>query len=402
MTLPHVNNNRLNEIDILRGIAIFGILMMNMVIFSLPTKLFDLSTHPWPENINIAANWFVVFFVRDKFYHIFAMLFGISFAIMMERNKLRNGNFKSFFLRRISILLIIGLLHGFLIWSGDVLVIYAVLGFVLFSIKNQSPRNLLIFALAAYSIPIFAPVINKLATLIIGNNQTTSELKDFSAMAKEQANIFSNGSFQQITGRRIKEALHFYTAGLDSFIARALSMMIFGLYLWKQGIVQNIQKYLPILKKYLWWFLIIGFSGQLLRVTADEFTYPHDDTHLILKFLTLFTNTISVPALSLGYAIIIYLLYNSGKVSHILNPISAVGRMAITNYLFHSLLCTTLFYGYGFGLYGKIKPANGLLLATGIFIFQIGFSNWWLSRYKFGPVEWLWRSLTYKNIQTMK
>jgi uncharacterized protein len=402
MTYIPNSNNRISEIDVLRGIAIFGILLMNMVIFSLPTKMFDVSTHPWPEKINIAANWFIVFIVRDKFYHLFALLFGVSFAIMMDRIQSRNSNFTSFYLRRITVLLLIGLVHGFLIWSGDVLVIYAMLGFILLLVRNQPPRKLLLYSFLLYSIPIIVPVIKKILTIAIGSNNSHGESLDYFTLAIRQISIYSKGTFEQITIQRASETLHFYVDGLDSFIPRALSMMLFGLYLWRTGIIQNIQKYLPVLKTFLWWFLSIGLAGQLLRVTADEFSYPHEDTHFVFKFASLLLNTYSVPILTFGYAITIILLLQKARWKLIFLPISSVGRMAITNYLFHSIFCTTLFYSYGFGLYGKIEPADGILLALGIFVFQIGFSDWWLTHFKFGPVEWLWRSLTYQKLQPMR
>jgi uncharacterized protein len=399
---PTTKTERIDYIDILRGISIFGILLMNIVIFSLPTKLFDVYTHPWPRTMDVLANWFTVFFVKDKFYHLFALLFGVSFSIMMERTKLRNTDFSSFYSRRLIVLFIIGLIHGFLVWSGDVLVIYSVLGFILLLIRNHPPNRLLIYSMVSISIPIIIPVVKKVFDMTIMDSSIEDGSTNYYTQAMRQLFIYSKGSFSQITGYRATEVLHFYISGLDSFTVRAFSMMVLGLFLWKKGIIQNIKQYLPQLRKFMWLFLAIGFLGQLLRVTADEFSFPHDDTHPFIKLATLFLNVYSVPLLTFGYAIAIIQLIQYEKWRIIFAPIGYVGRMAITNYLFHSFFFTIIFYGYGFGLYGEVEPACGILLSTGMFIFQIGFSNWWLSKYRFGPIEWIWRSLTYRNIQRLR
>lgn len=375
---------------------------MNIVIFSLPTKMFDVSTHPWPGTMDVLANWFTVFFVKDKFYHLFALLFGISFSIMMERSKSRNTDFLSLYSRRLVALFFIGLIHGFLIWSGDVLVIYSVLGFILLIIRNHPPNRLLIYSIVSISIPIIIPVIKKIIEMIASNNYTDEGSTNYHSLAMHQLFIYGKGSFSQITGYRATEVVHFYVSGLDSFTTRAFSMMVFGLFLWKNKIIQNIKQYIPQLKKFMWWFLAIGFAGQFLRVTADELSFPHDNTHPLIKLATLCLNVFSVPLLTFGYAIVIIILIQHTRWNKIFRPIGYVGRMAITNYLFHSIFFTTIFYGYGFGLYGQIEPASGILLSTGMFIFQIGFSNWWLSKYRFGPVEWIWRSLNYGKIQQLR
>ncbi|MBA4313549.1 MAG: hypothetical protein C0417_13070 [Chlorobiaceae bacterium] len=399
---PTTKTERIDYIDILRGLSIFGILLMNIVIFSLPTKMFDVSTHPWPSTMDVLANWFTVFFVKDKFYHLFALLFGVSFSIMMERTKSRNTDFSSFYSRRLIVLFIIGLIHGFLIWSGDVLVIYSILGFILLLIRNHTPNRLLLYAIISISIPIIIPVVKKVFEMTTLNSSPEDGSTNYYTQAMRQLFVYGKGSFSQITDYRAAEVLHFYISGLDSFTVRAFSMMVLGLFLWRKGVIQNIKQHLPLLKNFMWFFLAIGFAGQFLRVTADEFSFPHDDTYPLIKLATLCLNVYSVPLLAFGYAIAILQLIQNVKLYKIFAPIGYVGRMAITNYLFHSIFFTTIFYGYGFGLYGEIEPACGILLSTGMFIFQIGFSNWWLNKFRFGPIEWIWRSLTYGSIQRLR
>jgi uncharacterized protein len=176
-------------------------------------------------------------------------------------------------------------------------------------------------------------------------------------------------------------------------------MMLLGLYAGKRRIFANLPEHLPFIRKLWLWSLAIGLVGNFLYVyfgAQSARTMPSP-----ALMISLAGQTFGAPALAIFYMSSLVLLFQRPTWQRVLSPLAAVGRMALTNYLLQSIICTLLFYGYGLGLYDEVGPAGGILLAIVIYTFQVLWSNWWLRRFQFGPMEWLWRTLTYGRRQPM-
>jgi uncharacterized protein len=221
---------------------------------------------------------------------------------------------------------------------------------------------------------------------------------DYKALWNESLHAYSHGTFAEIALERAR-AVAWSLSWPISWL-QILGLFLMGLYAGRHEFFQNLQTHLPSVRKALWWVLALGVGGMLVR--AGVFKLPN----LLGPYLTgageEVLDTIGYLALSTFYASAIILLAQRHAWKLWLAPLAAVGRMALSNYLFQSLLCTTLFYSYGLGLYGKVGPAAGLCLTSAIYASQVLLSLGWLRHFRFGPMEWVWRSLTYGKLQPMR
>ncbi len=406
---PVQSGQRIPVIDILRGFAIFGILLVNMEFFNNSVFSYVIGLDKPNNVIDQLGRWFIAFFGEGKFYSIFAFLFGLGMAIQLHRAQEKGTRFAPFFLKRMLILLLIGLIHAYLFWTGDILILYSVLGIALVLLfRNCRPKTLFIWTLVCLSIPILingalfgivelgkmAPDGEKMMT------KTFAEQEDILKSAADKADhTYAAGTFVEITRQRIGDMNYMYSLW-PFMVFNILAMFLLGLAVGKKRIFDNIQDNLPLIRKVLIWGLIVGVMGNLLYVVAGESAHRFIPSAPLM--ISLIGQTFGAPALALFYMASITLLSQKPSWQPRLNPLASVGRMAITNYLLQTVICTFLFYGYGFGLYGKIGVAAGILLTVLIYLIQIPTSVWWLKRFRFGPVEWVWRTLTYGQRQPMK
>jgi uncharacterized protein len=402
---PITSSERIEVVDILRGFALFGILLVNMALFKAPWMPGLPPATTSVSAIDQLAAWAIDLFATGKFFTLFSFLFGFGFAMQMLRAQERGAPFVARFTRRLLVLLAIGLTHALLIWYGDILVSYALLGFVLILFRNRSPRALLIWAAALLI----------LATLLIGATTALNEMSQSIPEARAQIAqveaemlaqsreehardiaIYGGGSYFAIVAERAQD----YQAalfGLLFMFAPILAMFLLGLYAGKRRILHDVEAHLALLRRVRFWGLLLGFTFSALAVLAQARLSMFGA--LLAEILHF---SLVGPVLSMGYAATIVLLARDARWRARLAPLGAAGRMALTNYLMQSLICTTIFYGYGLGLYGQVGAAIGIALAVVIYALQIPFSAWWLARFRFGPAEWLWRSLTYGRRQPMR
>jgi len=400
---------RIEVIDILRGIAIFGILLVNMPFFN-SSFFFSLTdVVQWPEVGDQLVKNMIHFFAESKFYSLFSFLFGLGFSIQMTRAAKKSSSFGRFFSRRLLILLVIGQPHAHLLWNGDILTIYAVVGFALLLFRKRSPRTLIIWAVILIMIPVmFQVAMTTLMELGRLDPQAAQEIEkalsqavvQYEELAENASEVYSSGSYGEIMQTRRSELWFFYMICLFAVIPNVLAMFLLGLYVGRQEIHIHVSANLPLIRRVLIAGLIIGVPTNIIYTLCSNLGNPVDSPRLALA--SGLAIAAGAPALCLVYLSFITLLVQGESWKKRLSPIAAVGRMALSNYLLHSVVCTTLFYSYGFGLFGKVSPAQGLLLTIAIYILQIPFSVWWLKHFRFGPMEWLWRSCTYGKIQGMR
>ena len=391
---PVQPKERIEVVDILRGFSVLGILLMNMLSFSgyhYRTPYHEMNL------INRAALLLIRFVAQAKFYTLFSFLFGWGMSIQMERAARRGTRFLPHYVRRLLILLLIGLTHAILIWDGDILVTYAVLGFPLLLFRKCSDRTLLVAVVICILIPVLLSTPGPAASFREAYAQATEHFRQ-EMMAGHYANVHTEGSYLEVTVHRLKATRSGYT-GVIYWGTHIFGMFLLGLYVGRRKILHNISEHLPLFRQVMWWGLGVGIVFNLVFVAATA--SPDLVPPAYHELATRGARTIGGPALCLFYISAILLLIQKQKWHKRLSPLASVGRMALSNYLLQSVVCTLIFYGYGLGLYGRLGTAITLVLTFIIYRAQISLSNWWLYRNRFGPVEWLWRSLTYGKLQPL-
>jgi uncharacterized protein len=406
---PVQPDERLVVIDILRGFALFGILVVNMIYFAHPIYrgVIDLS---WASSIDRAAELVIKLFAEGKFFTMFSFLFGLGLAIQLQRAAAKGARFTPLYVRRLLVLLMFGLMHALLFWWGDILTYYATLGGVLLLFRNTAPRRLLMWALIFLVVPL---VLNAAVVGITELARTTPEgaaqieaslergRQEYLTAYDRALAVYSGSSFTAMIPQRVADwSLQTVGVVFNGLMFVVLTMFMLGLYVGRQKLLHESGQHLALFRRVLLWGVILGGIGNVLYVVASAASDVLVPTWTSLAAMAGYV--LGMPALSLAYAAGLVLLIQRPAWRQRLLPLAAVGRLALSNYLLQTLVCTTIFYGYGLGLYGQVGPAVGLVLTLVIFGLQIPLSIWWLRLFRFGPAEWLWRSLTYRRMQPMR
>jgi uncharacterized protein len=388
-------SERIEYLDVLRGAALFGILAANMRAFNSPLATYVDHSLMWTGTADRIVQGLIDLLISGKFITLFSLLFGIGFAVQMDRAADRGVLPGRFYLRRLTFLLCMGLAHAFFLWWGDVLYTYALMGFLLYLFRKCSQRTLLIWSATLYCWPLLAFGAMVAATAVgaqipMPERTTPEELQRIVA-------VYSGGAYSQIFQERLKE-LAFGVFGLFFYYLRILGIFLFGLWLWRTGFIRRLGEWASLLRRCRNWGFLIGLLGNAAVVAIMEIYHPDPMTPSALNYLVLAASSIGVPALSLAYASTLALLLRGPAWQSRLRPFAAIGRTALTNYLLQTVVCTTLYYSWGLGLYGKVGPLVGLVVTLLVYTAQIPLSRWWLHRHNFGPMEWIWRVLTYGRL----
>ena len=407
---PLTSSERIDVLDVLRGFALLGILLMNIEYFTRPMQGIAMGLDPTLAGWDYVAGWSIMAFVQGKFWTLFSMLFGMGFAVMLERIEARGGPFLSIYARRLGILLLIGLVHAFLIWSGDILVSYALTGFLLLLFFRRTPvKRLWKWGLSFYLIPlllmwVFAGAIS-MARVASPPEEVAEMDQEFATAAAEHAaryekaeQVYSSGSYADAVVQRAidtAEQLGF----IWMFILMLLGVFLLGAWLLRSGRVRDPRVHRPFFVKCV---VIAGPIGVALVLLAMR--GMHDINMMIPSFdMAATMSLMQIGSLLLCFAYLgAVTLLTIGPLPWLRDWLGPMGRMALTNYLTQSLFFTLFFYSYGLGLWGQVSRAWQVPLVLGFWFLQILFSRWWLSRFRFGPAEWLWRSMTYGKAQAMR
>ena len=387
MTGPTTERQRHVILDALRGLALMGIALANFPEFALWTFLSSEQQAAMPTAYIDEIVRFLQYLVVDgKFYSIFSILFGIGFSLIMERHGLR------LFVRRMLILVIIGFLHLMFIWSGDILLLYAVGGLLLTLMIGLSDKSLFILALSLIMIPVGLDALiefggfnfpepfyqawwNKAEALGINEANFASWLRDANSYGQMFA-FLVQGAYERlwefVEGHRLP---------------KVVGLFILGYLASKHRLYARLQD-LPLLKA-LYWSVSIGLPTSLLYAWSATSGHPWGLTVHSLLY------AVSVIPLAIVFIIGICLLYLQSPKSVVFRWLAAPGRMALSCYISHSLIGILLFYGLGFGLGTSLGLVYIELIALVVFFIQIIVCRIWLNYFRFGPLEWLWRMLTY-------
>lgn len=399
---PLAASRRLPALDVLRAVALLGIALMNVEFFTRPLQGVALGPDPALQGLDRAVDWAVYTFVRGKFWTLFTLLFGAGFALMLARADARRADpdFHRVYPRRLGVLLLIGLLHAFLLWAGDILVPYAIAGFVLLLLaRNMEPRMLLRLGLSLYLAPLailWAAVVGYRLEAFSGVTDlpsafTRQHLEQL-AESSRAAVAYGQGSFAEATAQRVADSLEQWRR-LPVSLPAILGMFLLGAWAVRSGLLSD-----PVRRRAGWRRMaIVGLGLGLPLVAASSrlsYGQPQFEPTPMLGVGTSLMHVGSL-VLCLGWAGLIGLLGEKAAPQRWLAP---AGRMALSNYLLQSLLLSTLFYGYGFGAWGTVGRSAQVGLVLLLFVAQVLLCRWWLAKFRQGPVEWVWRVATYGKV----
>lgn len=405
---PVSREKRVFILDLLRGFALLGILMVNMPVFNSPFTVLVGEARMWTDPANQTAHWIINFFFHGKFYTLFSILFGIGFWFFMRKAEEAGGSVIGIFRRRLLILFLIGALHVLFLWYGDILVIYAFFGFIMTWLRNKSNRTVIVWAIVFLLLPvIFTSLMVGAVNLAMSVPEAAAGMQEamaeqeslFAALTKTAISTYQSGSFSEIVSVRLREYSYMW-GGIITFYPLILSMFLLGIIAGRKGVFNSLEKNRGFFIKLLWISLPFAIGGNyLLAEYGQSASQIIPDTDLLLMIAGL---SFGGPALTFIYISLTVFCILNGYFSWIAGKIAGAGRMALTNYLMQSVICTTIFYSYGLGLYARVDYLQGIALTLAIYIIQVAWSHYWLKYYRFGPFEWLWRSLTYLRLQPMK
>jgi uncharacterized protein len=394
--------DRAHVLDALRGFAIFGILLANMQHFTGWAMLDPAARAALPmAGANRAVEFLIAWFIDGKFYSIFSLLFGIGFAVLLTRAAADGRDFRAFFRRRLRVLLAIGLVHAVLIWYGDILTLYALLGFSLLWFRQRSDAQLARWVAVLFALPVVQYGVVML--LFGGGTPDPAAAEAQAALMAEVTGTIATGSWVEVTKMNAAALVLGRYPDLI-FTGRAfkvLATFLIGLGIGRLGIWSEPGRHLPLLRRVAVTGLAVGIPLNLLLArlmqTGDYYALRP------LGLLQSAVYAVGVPALALGYAAGFVLLHQRprwrGAMDAVLAP---AGRMALTNYLLHSMVAGAIFYGWGFGRFGSVSLVAGMAVAVAIFAVQLLACRLWLGAFSYGPAEWLWRSLTLRQMQPLR
>jgi uncharacterized protein len=399
---PHASPVALAEriafIDVVRGMALFGILTANMRAFVAPMDAYGNIGALFPGRADMIGQFFVDWLFQGKFVSIFSFLFGLGFAMQMSRAEARGVSFLGFYPRRLAALALIGAIHGFFIWAGDILLTYAISGALLLLFRHRRQETLLKWAAGLISLPIVLSWV----MLGIYFSPWRPHWMDPKppALAKwhKVIDIYAHGSFKQILVQNLVQGKDDLASHL--FALYALSLFLLGMWVWRSGIITRLDEYRPVLKRVCFWGLAVGLPLSFYNAAVTA-VLPRGQ----FNFWLFLGQMLWLPAAHLqaaGYMAGVALLYQNQAWRRVLMPFAAVGRMALTDYLMQSVLCTLFFYNTGTGWFGSIGPAKAWIPTVVLYSAQLVFSNIWLRHYRFGPMEYVWRVMTYGELPAMR
>lgn len=384
-------HERIQALDTLRGVAVAGILLANVLvffglIFAPPDRYAALTSAPADH----AAVFLEHVLVDGKFYSVFSLLFGIGFGVQLARG---GDAVLPRFKRRLRILLGIGAIHAFFIWAGDILLLYAILGFLMPWFARKTNRQLVRWVLILLAIPTTLYVITLAIWMVVGSGGGPTPARPGvpPAILNFFAAIGTGGFKDAFIGNLVFLTGRWADLFASVRFPKVLGMFVLGLWTVRTGIALSPADHRATLVRWSLLGWCVGLPANLIAAWAlEHWPYLPPSAGGLLSTAM---QGVGVPMLAIGYAATVALLVVDGR--RLITVFAPVGRMALTNYLMHSIICVTLSYGFGFGLWWKVGAATTMAIAAAIILVQIPLSALWLSRYRFGPVEWIWRRLTY-------
>ena len=393
---------RIDALDTLRGFAVLGILVMNIQSFAMPMAAYLNPTAYGSLDGIHGLVWAVSHVLADqKMMALFSLLFGAGIVLFCERAAASGKSEAGYHYRRNGWLMIFGLLHGYLLWSGDILFLYALCAFVLFPLRKRSSHSLFKLGIISLAVSSILYMLTGASLQFMPPEELEAQIlpmwqPDQAAMATEIAAMQGNWLRQMSVRVPMTQEMQ----GLALFIWgfwRASGMMLIGMALYKSRVLTGLADN-GVYRRFVMLAVLVGVPLVLLGIYWNF----QNNWQISSMFFGSQFNYWGSVLISLGFMSAILLLVKNGIVPALTNCLAAVGRMAFSNYIMHTVLCGLIFYGHGLGLMGEIERAGQLLIVLGIWALQLWLSPIWLRHFRFGPLEWLWRSLTYWKLQPLR
>lgn len=422
---PVAMRERISSIDTLRGFALLGILVLNITAFGLPEY-----AHGNPVVAGGSTGWnFVTWFVvyslwEGKMRGMFSMMFGASVYLLVDRLSRKGAGAEAadIHYRRMLWLLLFGILHAYLIWYGDILFFYALCGLLLYPLRRLSPKILLISAgllillnsgfnaIGYIHVRHLQAEYQKVEAVEKAGKKLTKEQQDTKKEWTSTAEKFfppadqlekcyeaHRGSYLKLLKYRAGVVFHFHGKPIyfPPFYFDFLGMMLAGMALVKMNVLSGARS-----KAFYGWMALLGFGIGFPSHGITAWLVAGENFSVTSRYCAWVFYELGRFA-TFGYCALLLLLLKAGWWRALTCRLAAVGQMAFSNYILTSILCTTLFEGYGFGLFGRLQRWQLYLVLPGIWLVQLVASPIWLRHFRFGPLEWVWRSLTYWKLQPM-
>ena len=399
---PVNETQRIVSLDVLRGFALLGILVMNIQSFSM---IFSAYMNPTAYGDLTGANywvWLLSHVLTDqKFMTIFSMLFGAGIVLLSSRVEARGQSATGVHYQRMFWLIVFGLLHAYLLWYGDILFLYGICGLVVYLFRKLSPRKLLVLGLLTIA-------VSSALFLFFGWSmqfwppealeELTQDWEPTLERTAEEVAIYQGGWLEQMN-HRVPKSFEFETFVLLIWgFWRAGGLMLVGMGLYKVGVFT--------LKRSAGFYAALIMGALLVGIPTVSYGVHRNftvgwDIHSSFFFGWQFNYWGSL-IVSMGWIGLVMLVCQRSALTALTRPFAAVGQTAFSNYILQTVICTTLFYGHGFGLFGKLERVEQVGIVLAIWALQLIVSPIWLEYFRYGPLEWLWRSLTYMQRQPFK
>lgn len=391
---PTAADERIELLDALRAVALLGIFLVNLPWFSRPWQETDRGILPGLEGLDHALAWALHVFVAGKFWIMFSILFGAGFALMAGRAEAAGASSRPY-VRRMLVLLALGVTHALLLWVGDILHTYAVAGLLMLACRDLAPRTQLVAGVLLFAAVAALNLLAALGLMVAPDDVLAAmraQAVADSAAGREAAALYAHGGFAAVTAQRLADFSD--VVGLNVLVVPlALAMFLIGSWLMRSGLLRDVAAHRRFFQRLAASGLASGL-GLTLWSASIGVLHPYGMVEPRAVFAASLHQLGSLP-FALGYIALAALAWQSPAGRWMLQAIAPAGRMALTHYLGQSLLASLMFYGYGLALWGRIGPAGMVLLALAVFSLQVLASRWWLARCRFGPLEWFWRWLTY-------
>ena len=386
------SNNRIHSIDLLRGFAILGILIMNITNFSqVNIAYMNPTIGAGLEGYNQYFHAFNYIFADTRFMSIFSILFGAGVVLFTRNAEIKGKRAGVLHFKRMFWLLLFGFVHAYFIWSGDILVAYAICGCFIFFLRKKSIRTLLVMSTLLFIIPL---TFNLMTYYGMTSDELESTFAFFHPNPEQIATEIKTmqGSFNEQMTIRLKNAIEFQTfVFLIETFWRTTAMMLLGMILFRKGVL-SADKSIKYYKK----MVLVGFlPGLILSIIGLNQSYDFEWSGTYVMNIGANYKLISGFFMAIGYIGLVMWFFKKGIFKNLQRRLQSTGRMAFTNYIGMSLICTLIFNGHGLGFFGTFDRLQQFLVVISVWVLILILSPLVLKKYKFGPLEWMWRKLTY-------
>lgn len=394
-----LSQTRIISLDVIRGTAILGILLMNIQSFSMPGQAY---LNPMAYgNMTGLDRWVWVLshlLADQKFLSIFSMLFGASLVMIAEKAEARTGRSWPTHYQRNFWLLMFGLIHGYFFWYGDILAPYAFCSFFIFFFRKLSVKKLLFLGLLFFSVSSVIHIVKGMELMALPDSILEQIQTGWAPGDKISQRIVTGyqGNWPSQMAQRVRMLEMMYTELFPTFyLWRISGLMLMGMALFKSGFLQGKGS-----KRLYRTIFYTGLGlGLPLVIAGLLFNFGHNWQMQYSLYFGAEFNYWGSLFMSLAYISALVLWGQSGKGKRLVVWLGNTGKMALSNYLLQTLICTLIFYGHGLGMFGKVSRVGQLAIVISVWTFQILLSQYWQKHFRFGPMEWCWRSLTHLKIQ---